>query len=226
MNNRFWKILVATGAFLAMPSMVMAAGAPHYTLTPSSGGPYTVGSNFSVILGIETGTREMVLGDIEGRFDSAKIELVSIEKVAVSEKAFPYDEGVTLKPDNTKGEFGITLADPDNPSLLQGKVANGKLFKLNFKAKAVGTATVTFFCQSPSTVDSNILIGKEGADEISCSENSSGSYVIGASSSTSTSTTTTTTTKTLPRTASTAQTAGMIILGGISVIGAFLLKFL
>lgn len=216
------------GGFLWLVSASnVSAAAPHYTLSPTSGGPYSIGQTFAVVLGIDTIDKLMVLGDIEGRFDVSKLELVLIEKFALADRAFKYDDNVTLKPDNIKGEFGITLSNPNNPSLLQGDVAKGNLFKLYFKAKAEGTASVSFFCESPSTIDSNILIDKEATDMISCSENSSGSYVIkGTPTTTAAPTTapTTTTTTTLPKAGSTEVTIAVVLMGILSVVGGFVFK--
>lgn len=161
---------------LATP--VMAAAAPHFTLSPASGNQ-TVGQNFTVTMGVDSDTDKVVGLDIKASFDATKLEVVSIEKGTIPDDGyqFSYSSGQAIIHNDT-GVFEVTLT-PLNQSVLVGPIAKHELLKVTFKPKAVGTATFNYTCLSNSVVETNI-ISQEGADVVECAANQSGSYTIAA----------------------------------------------
>lgn len=206
-----------------------ALAAPHFTLTPTSGS-YGVGSNFSVILGVDSNTENMASADIVGTFDAARLEIVSIDKVTSPAFAFDYNSSTTPIIHNDTGKFEITL-NPSSSSTFDYKPASGPLLTINFRAKAVGSANLGLTCQAGSVTDTNI-INSLAVDVVDCPSNQSGSYTIspatgGESGVTTTITTTPKLTSTqLPKTGSVASTFGLIIFGAVSVVGALFLRLL
>lgn len=225
MKIRFFPILVVV--FLMSGRVVLAA--PHFTFTPSSGS-YTVGSNFSVNLGINSESENVGGADLVGTFDASRLEIVSITKANVEHSfSFEYNSGSTPIIDNNAGKFEITL-NPTSSSVFDYKPANEALLTINFKAKATGTADLNLTCQQGSVADTNIINDK-AADVVTCSSNQSGSYNItsGGSNPTSAPTptkTTTTTTTQLPRTGGIGSTVGLVVFGAVSVFGALFLTLL
>ena len=199
---------------------VMAA--PHLTLTPSS---KTVGNGdeFTVMVGVDSGTDTSTAVDAWGTFDATRLEIISIVKA--DNPAFPFTASPNIY--NDTGKFDFSCASTDMSSF-EDKVINGDLMKITFKAKATGLATVTFTCQSGSTIDSNI-IKTTGEDIIDCGANQSGSYTIEASiggdeDTTDDTTTTTTSSSELPQTGGFETTMIMLVLGTLRIAGSLFFK--
>lgn len=231
-------ILVVMGAGLVRAAEVKGAG--YFTLTPASGS-YTAGSNFTVLVGVNSGEDEVAGIDVRGNFDAAKIKLVSMEKVEGAEawSFLEYDQSL-VSIDNTAGTFAASLAAAGTGTGVTGQKVNEVLLRLNFTAKAAGTAGVTFRCETGSVADSNI-INKSYTDVVDCSLNQSGSYEIGAGSggdATASPTPTTigvgggaaTATPTgaaeLPQTGGAGSTVGLVVFGVISLLGALMLRLI
>lgn len=205
--------------------------APHLTLSPTTGS-FTNGSNFTVAIGVDSGTEKSSAVDVWGTFDNTRLEIVSIVKA--STPAFAFD--MTPHIFNDTGKFDFSCASSE-VSGLEDKVITGDLAVVTFKTKAVGVASMGFSCTSGSSIDSNIF-KSSGVDVIDCATNQSGSYTItastGESTATATPTTSATTTATpttkvtteLPKTGGIASTLGLVIFGGISVLGALFLRIL
>ncbi len=215
--------------------------APRLTLTPISGS-YTNGSEFTVMIGVNSDGEKSSAVDVWASFDKSKLEVVSITKAANP----PFSFDMTPRINNTAGTFEFSCAST-NMSAFEDAIIVGDLAMVTFKAKAIGTASLNFTCTAGSTTDSNIF-NSDINDVISCAANSVGSYTITAASSTVTSTPTTaatstptptsstttssTSTPTIPTTASLPQTGavgttvGLIIFGAISLASALFLKFL
>lgn len=221
---------------LTRVTVVGAYAAPHFTFSPSSGS-YTNGASFAVVLGADSGVEKVVAMDIVGTFDATKLEISSIEKA--SSAAFNFDYGAnTAIIHNDTGKFELTLA-PSGSSVYDGVVVNGSLLVINFRAKAVGTASVNLTCQSGSVTESNI-INQSSADMVDCASNQSGSYTITEASSGTNPTSTfapaaatsvptaaaTTTTSELPRTGGLTETLGLVIFGMAAMGCALFLRVL
>lgn len=221
---RFFSVLLVV-VFLMSGKAVFAA--PRFTFTPSSG-TYTVGSNFSVNLGINSETENVGGADLVGSFDASRLEIISITKASVEHSfSFEYNSSSTPIIDNNAGKFEITL-NPTSSSVYDYKPANEALLTINFKAKATGTANVNLTCQQGSVSDTNIINDK-AADVVSCSSNQSGSYNItsgGGSNPTSAPAPTKTPTTQLPRTGGIGSTIGLVVFGAVSVFGALFLTLL
>lgn len=211
---------------LLMVANVKAVSAAPYLYFEPAAGNYSLGEGFSVTAKINSGTETVGGADGVGVYDSTRLELVSVTQ-APNMVFSDNDGGGSCRIDTASvGKFGFTCT---SDFTFGDKPVNGDLVVFNFKAKAVGTAPVTFNCTTGSTTDSNIVKTSTAMDVISCSENINGSYVIGegggSSSSTSTpstatTTTTTTTTAELPKTGVVETTVGLVIFGVISFISA------
>lgn len=229
------NIFLILGLMLAA-SAKAALASPHLSLSPASG-TYTVGQSFEVTVNVDAGGKIIGGVDMKGLYDSAKLEFVSMKR---AELMVFEDYGGSCDLNNTssaagKFSFGCTTnTDIGSESL------SGKLVVITFKAKAVGTATVSYECTT-DTSDTNILQAVNVADVIVCGENVTGSYVIKAASSSDDTTDETTddteettedtssetdTSSELPQTGSVGTTLGLILFGAISIASALFLKLI
>ncbi len=230
-----------TALSLVMTLALMGAGVkgvmagPHLTLSPSAGN-YTVGSEFTVTIGVDSGTEKTAAIDIWANFDLSKLEVVSITKTAPPDPNnddFPFSLGQNIK--NSEGKFDVSCTS-SNMSGLETVAIKRDLVAVVFKAKAEGVASLNFSCSSGSSIDTNIF-NASAVDVIECSSNQSGSYTITAASSGGTSeptatptpttaATTTTTSSSLPQTGVIENTVGLVVFGLMSVLGAAVLRWL
>ena len=228
MRKTAWLINFVLVLLLLTASSVRAVMAsPHLSLSPSSGN-YSVNDTFSVIVKVDSGSEVVGGVDAMGTYDSSRLELVSVTKA--SDMVFDESDGggyCRAGESNSGGKFGFGCGTNDN---LTDKSVNGSLMVLNFKAKAVGTATVAFTCTAGSTTDTNIVKTSPVVDVIVCGENVGGSYIINAASSDSSSdtatATSTPTSATLPKTGTVGVTLGLVAFGLVTVLSAVFLKFL
>jgi LPXTG-motif cell wall-anchored protein len=216
--------------FLMAGGVKAALAGPHLTLSPAAGN-YTVGSEFKVTIGVDSGTEKSAAVDAWATFDAAKLEVVSIEKAA--SPAFAFAMGQNIR--NSEGKFDISCTSTDMSSFETAAIV-GDLAVVTFRAKAEGVASLNFSCASGSSIDTNIF-NVSAVDVIDCASNQSGSYTISAGSSgtnptatpttaSSTSTTTTTTSSELPQTGVVENTVGLVIFGLVSMMGALVLRWL
>jgi hypothetical protein len=218
-----WKKLTIGAVVLAgltMPTQVFAV--PNLTLSPTT---QTVanGSQFDVIMGIDSGIEKVIGVDIVSTFDASKLEIVSVVKGTVPDTGYNFtftSSSPIIK--NDTGRLEVTLPSA-NSSVYEGVVAKHELLKVTFKAKAVGTAVVNYSCTAGSVTDSNI-INQAGSDVIDCASNSSGSYTITEGSSVVTTPVPTVVgavaATTLPDTGGIETTAGLMIFGLSTVAAA------
>lgn len=231
--------LVLTLALTTSAKAVLAV--PSLTLTPAASSGLTVGTEFSVVIGVDSGTELSSAVDAWGTFDATKLEMVSATAVTGASAAFIND--MSSKIDNVAGTFKLSFSS--SSGTIEDKILKGGLATVVLRPKVAGTATLTFSCTAGSEADSNIY-KSTGVDVINCATNQSGSYTIGAaatastptpttatastsSSSTSTSnssTSTSTTATTLPQTGAVGATVGLMVFGAVSLISALFLKFL
>jgi len=171
------NILMVMG-FLVLGGLfpVAAMAAPHFTLSPAAANE-TVGQNFVVTLGVDSGTEKVIGIDIKGTFDASKLEIVSIDKGTIPDDGylFTYTPGQAIIRNDT-GQFEATLAKLDS-NLYTGVVAKHELLKITFRPKAAGTATLNYVCAAGSISDVNI-INQSANDVVDCASNQSGSYTI------------------------------------------------
>lgn len=239
---RFFVLFFLTLMLVFTTNVKAVEAGPHLTLAPVSDSGLSVGTNFIVTVGVDSGTEASSAVDAWGTFDASKLEIVSI--VVSSTPAFPMELSSNF--DNVTGKFQISAASTSSSSY-DDKVIKGELAKVTFKPKSAGVASMNFTCQSGSTIDSNIF-KSTGVDVIDCASNQSGSYTVAAASggvtstptitptpttttsiaSTTTSTTTVTPTVAaeLPKTGNIASTLGLVIFGGMSIAGALFLRLL
>lgn len=223
-------ILILSFSFLGLSVRAVSAAA-HLTVSPTSG-TYSVGGTFKVTLGVDSGSDTVGGVDGVGTYDSAKLELTSIEQASAMVFSSSEDGGnCAIDKTASAGKFSFSCY---SNSSVGDKVAKGDLVVITFKGKATGTAALNYTCASGSTTDSNIVKSSTVTDVIGCSENQSGSYTINSSSSGSSDTTTSAPTATgtitasseLPKTGGVGVTLGLVAFGLVSLISALFLKFL
>ena len=223
MKKIFCLVLVVFSFWAAKP--VVAAG-PMLKFVPSSGS-YANGSNFTVTIGVDSGTEKVQAIDVWATFDTAKLEVVSVVKA--TNPAFDFNMGAA-NINEAAGKFDITFSPSAGGAAFEATVVSGDLAIVTFKAKATGTANVNFTCAAGSSIDSNIF-NLATNDVIDCASNINGEYTItdgGTSdpSPTATPTTAPTTTTELPKTGTVEMTIGLIIFGFVSILSSLALKFL
>ncbi|MBU3935515.1 hypothetical protein KJ909_02470 [Patescibacteria group bacterium] len=212
----------------------------YFTLNPAVQ-TYEQGSNFSVLVGVNSGGEGILGIDVEGTFDASKLELSSISKVEGAiictflECNFTDPTRATF--DNSAGTFRVTVPSVGMSPYL-AEAGNEDFMRLNFRAKAAGVASVNFTCVTGETTDTNVVNGS-ALDIVACASNQSGSYTItavggntGAVSTTVPTTAATGSTSTptsaaqLPETGGVAGTVGMVVFGIVSVLGALMVRWL
>ncbi|MFA4826768.1 MAG: cohesin domain-containing protein [Candidatus Shapirobacteria bacterium] len=170
-------VLVLVGMMMVAGNVKAAWAGPKLTLTPTTK-EVSINDTFSVVVGVASGTEKVLGIDLWMVFDASKLEITSVD--AVSSPAFPFTMG-DKNIDNVKGTLMLPLM-PQSSSGLAAEVANGGLVTVNFKAKANGTASFSFTCESGSMSDTNIL-KPDVTDVVDCTANDSGLYTIKVASS-------------------------------------------
>lgn len=226
--------------FCMVTSVKAASALPHFTIAPSTG-DYTKDSNIEVKFGAISDTKKVSGLDAMIEYDASKLEIVgNPTKVTADFEVYPNKI--------SDGKILVSLIKASAGSDFDATALNGEvLFTITFKAKAEGKAQVNFTpTVQDSMGDSNILTREGGAvvDIISKADNDAqtGIYNIGAASGGTTSNTTINNNTTnitqvvtpvqtakkteLPKTGNTAVTIGLFLLGGIGLVGGFLLKAL
>lgn len=171
-----YRCLTGLFVLLLVMSPISAIAAPRFTLNPSNTS-VTNGSEFDVMMGVNSETEKVIGIDVVANFDSAKLEIVSIQKASIPDGGYNFTytaNSPIIK--NDLGKFEVTLPSA-NSSVYEGTVANHDLLKITFRAKSLGTASVSFVCTAGSVTESNI-INQSGSDVIDCSANQTGTYTI------------------------------------------------
>ncbi|MFA5026159.1 MAG: cohesin domain-containing protein [Candidatus Shapirobacteria bacterium] len=208
----------------------MAAG-PLLRFTPGSG-TYSNGDTFKVNVGVDSGTEKSQGVDVWATFDSAKLEIVSIDPL--DNASFKFAMGKNIYNDTGKFDLSFisTVMGTYDATAITGDIAT-----ITFKTKSTGTANVNFTCQTGSTVDSNIF-NMSANDVLDCSQNENGTYTINAGGGTTADPTatpvpsndntgdTTTGDEELPQTGSVGTTVGLLIFGIVGVLSSIALRFL
>jgi len=232
-ESKTGEVLPFSISKLNIKGKVRAVEAVGFFILFPAVGTYDQGSDFSVLLGANSGGEAVVGIDVVGSFDATKLELTGISKIDTANvyQFMSYSESlVTI--DNAAGTFAVTLTPVG--SIYEGQAVDEVFLRLSFKAKAAGVASVNFTCNAGAVTESNI-INQNALDVVECASNQSGSYTINASGGddgggdtveTPTPTTSTSGGDELPQTGSVAQTLGMVVFGVVSVLGALMLKWL
>lgn len=222
------KIRPLIFAFLALTVSVQAVEAGPMLKLTSPTGSYENGSTFKVTVGVDSATAKSMAVDAFMTFDSAKLEVVSID--ASVSPAFVNSMGKNIY--NTDGKLDMSFNPSGDANLAESAAIKGDLAVITFKAKGAGTAEVKFTCTAGSTIDTNIF-DITGNDVIDCASNINGSYTItGASSSTAVATATpiiqavTAAPGELPRTGGIETTLGLMIFGLVGAMAGVALKWL
>jgi len=174
---RNWQKLLITGlvwwVFVFYRPAQAQAGARLY-FEPASGN-YSIGEEFSVVVNVDPANSDTVAIDAIINYDTGRLELISVENNEYFGKepagGFEYVENETGK----LLVFSFATVQYFSVNTV-GKVATVK-----FKAKAEGTAAVTFVCSSGGDDDTSIWAPPPGYEElIDCAAVGSGSYTIGS----------------------------------------------
>jgi hypothetical protein len=224
-KNRYFLILAITfGVFFVAP--VRALAAPHYVLSPSTKAVAS-GEEFELEVKIESGAVKVAGADALLEYDTSRLDFVSVTPVTTS---FTYETSAFKAHQPKSNQVYVSMMKPDTESMLNSSPVSGVVYKIKFKTKSTGTATVKFVCTDGMINESNILemSGQVPEDKIACAENISGSYEVGAvgGNTNPTSAPKATTTPTLPKTGGTAVTLGLMVVGAIGMMGAWFLKAL
>jgi LPXTG-motif cell wall-anchored protein len=219
--------LFLAAAFLLMSGNVVAAVDPNLSFSPATGA-YNLNDTFTVTMLIDSAGQVAGAVDMIGTFDSTKLEITKIEtatSMAFNKTTTGGSCSFNKQDEWPVGKFSASC----NSSMTAGdEVVNGNLMVITFKAKAAGTAIVSYTCNGQPS-DSNIVQTTPIKDIIVCSANGSGSYTINSTIGTTTSSTPTTTpaatTTELPQTGGIASTVGLIVFGAVSILSALFLKF-
>jgi len=156
----FWLL---GGYFFGVQAQTTSS--PHLSLTPASDSE-TKETNFNVSVNVDTASQAVDGVDAIISYDQNLLQVVS-----VSEGSFLPTVTSSIATLGTVKIYGVANSG-------SAKTGIGVLATITFKAKAAGTAIVSFTCQQGLTTDSNI--NKGGQDIIVCSSNESGSYLIAA----------------------------------------------
>jgi hypothetical protein len=217
-------LIIAIGLFCA--SGVEALAAPHYLFSPSTKA-VSSGEELELEVKMESGTVNVAGADALVEYDTSRLDFVSVTPVTTP---FSYETAAFNAKQPKTNQVYVNMMKPNMEAMLSSTPVSGVVYKIKFRAKSSGTATVKFICTDGMINESNILemSGQVPEDKISCSENLSGSYEVGAVGGITnpTSTPKATTTTTLPKTGSTGVTVGLMIMGTIGMIGAWFLKAL
>ncbi len=227
------KFCLALLLLLTLTPVEAVLAGPMLKLT-SPTGSYENGATFKVTVGVDSGTAKSMAVDAFMTFDSAKLEVVSIE--APTTPAFVFSMGKNIY--NTDGKFDMSFNPSGDAVLSDSTAIKGDLAVVTFRAKSTGTAAVNFTCTAGSTIDTNIF-DTLGNDVIDCASNINGSYTITAGSSSGGSSTTAPTTVPttvvnnvtsapgeLPRTGGFETTLGLMIFGLVGALAGVALRWL
>lgn len=150
--------LILLGLIFAVPTTVFAAVNPRLYLDPGFDSVES-GSQFTVKLFIDAGTKLTVAADAKISFPKAKLEVVTV-------KAGAYFDSVSKIIGNQTGNLEIHAYNK-----VQGetKTGLGELATVTFKSLSPGSAIIDLICNDGSTIDSNIA-DVSGNDIIDCTQ--------------------------------------------------------
>jgi len=218
------KVCLFVIALFAITAQAAFAG-PMLKLSPSSES-HENGSTFKITVGVDSGTAKSMAVDTFLTFDSAKLEVVSID--LPSTPAFVYTMGKNIY--NADGKFDMSFNPSGDAVLSESLAIKGDLAVVTFKAKSTGSAAVNFTCTAGSTIDTNIF-DITGNDVIDCASNVNGSYTITAGTGTNPTSTpvigeVTAAAGELPRTGGLSTTLGLMIFGLVGTLAGVALRWL
>lgn len=161
-KTAFIALLVAGFLYLSSAKEVLAQ---FFSFDPASL-TKNVGEQFTVVVNIDTGGKQVKGADAKISFDPAIIEVVSIEKGTFFPKG-----GYNIDTDTGK----IYLSYGFDQALLTDK-GTGSYATLTLKGKKVGTGNLTWVC-SAQTSDTNIW-DVSSNDIVNCTLTTNGVYTI------------------------------------------------
>jgi hypothetical protein len=160
MKKQLFLSLIVLGLIFATPTTVFAAVNPRLYLDPATDSVES-GSQFTVKLFIDAGTKLTVAADAKISFPKAKLEVVTV-------KAGTYFDSVSKIIGNQTGNLEIHAY---NKVSGETKTGLGELVTVTFKSLSPGSAIIDLICNDGSTTDSNIA-DVSGNDIIDCTQTS------------------------------------------------------
>lgn len=201
-------IYVSFALFLFAWLTAKPSFAATLTLTPSNQS-VTLNVPFSVALDLDTKSQKTTATDVVINFDPAILEVSNVE--FAQPPLYPTNTKIL---DNTNGKIRITSTQDDAVNSYLGAET---LATLTVKAKAIGTGTLVFACETGKTNDSNVFKQGTSQDILECGNLGNGTYTIGTTGAPASSATATIR-PTLPQSGNIGPT-GLLIVGGAVLLG-------
>ncbi len=154
------NLMVLELIFAVSVKTIFAAAGPRLYLDPATDSVES-GSQFTVKLFIDTGTKLTVAADAKISFPKAKLEVVTV-------KSGTYFDSVSKIIGNQTGNLEIHAY---NKVQSETKTGQGELAEITFKSLSPGSAVIDLVCNDGSTIDSNIA-DVSGNDMIDCTQTS------------------------------------------------------
>lgn len=201
-------LLILGLIFLAKVRTVSAAANPRLYLDPATDSVES-GSQFTIKLFIDTGTKLTVAADAKISFPKAKLEVVSV-------KSGTYFDSISKIIGNQTGNLEINAYNK-----VQGepKTGPGELATITFKSLSPGSAVIDLVCNDGSTIDSNIA-DVSGNDIIDCTQ-TSGSEIFVAQAGVAGAATPTPTPSKLPKAGNMNPSIMFLAVGSLALILGF-----
>ena len=194
--------------FFVSAKTVSAAANPRLYLDPV-GDSVESGSQFTIKLFIDAGTKLTLAADAKISFPKAKLEVVTV-------KSGTYFDSVTKIIGNQTGNLEIHAYNK-----VQGetKTGLGELAAITFKSLSPGSAVIDLVCDDGSTIDSNIA-DVAGNDIIDCTQ-ISGSEIFVAQAGAAGAATPTPTPSQLPKAGNMSPSIMLLAVGSLALIIGF-----
>lgn len=157
MKKQLFLNLIVLGLIFAAPTTAVAAG-PRLYLEPATDSVES-GSQFTVKLFIDAGTKLTVAADAKISFPKAKLEVITVNSGT-------YFDSVSKIIGNQTGNLEIHAY---NKIQSETKTGLGQLVSITFKSLSPGSAIIDLVCNDGSTIDSNIA-DVSGNDIIDCTQ--------------------------------------------------------
>ncbi len=206
----FLKLIILGLTFVISVKTVFAAAGPRLYLDPATDSVES-GSQFTVKLFVDTGTKLTVAADAKISFPKAKLEVVTV-------KSGTYFDSVSKIIGNQTGNLEIHAYNQ-----VQGetKTGLGELVTITFKSLSPGSAVIDLVCNDGSTIDSNIA-DVSGNDIIDCTQTAGSEISISQAGAEAAGTATPTPTPSkLPKAGNMNPSIMLLAIGSLALISGF-----
>lgn len=204
----FFGFLLLGLTFFIQVKTVFAATNPRLYLDPATDSVES-GSQFTIKLFIDAGTKLTIAADAKISFPKAKLEVVSV-------KSGTYFDSVTKIIGNQTGNLEIHAY---NQAQGETKTGLGELVTITFKSLSPGSAFIDLACNDGSTIDSNIA-DVVGNDIIDCTQTFGSEISVTQAGVADTATPTSTPSK-LPQAGNISPSIMLLTVGSLALISGF-----